>query len=138
MLEFTHYSEANEGWKWEFFSPKEMACQGTGRLIVHPDFMDRLSTLRALVNKPLIVSSGYRSPEHNAAVGGAVSSAHLTGRAVDLKCHGKVAYLVLKHAMTCGFTGVGVSQKGPHRSRFIHLDDLPATENVFRPTVWSY
>lgn len=43
-----------------------------------------LDPLRIKWGKPLIVSSGYRSPEVNKAVGGVNNSQHLEGRAVDL------------------------------------------------------
>lgn len=39
-----------------------------------------------LGNRPLLISSGYRSPAVNAAVGGANNSAHLLGLAVDFTC----------------------------------------------------
>lgn len=35
---------------------------------------------------PVVISSGYRSPELNAAVGGSRSSAHMRGLAVDFTC----------------------------------------------------
>ena len=38
--------------------------------------------------EPVIISSGYRSPEVNRCVGGAHSSNHLTGCAVDIRCVG--------------------------------------------------
>ena len=38
--------------------------------------------------EPIIISSGYRSPEVNRCVGGAHSSNHLTGCAVDIRCVG--------------------------------------------------
>jgi len=38
--------------------------------------------------KPLIINSGYRSPDVNRAVGGVNSSNHLTGCAVDIRCAG--------------------------------------------------
>jgi hypothetical protein len=38
--------------------------------------------------EPIIISSGYRSPEVNRCVGGAYSSNHLTGCAVDIRCVG--------------------------------------------------
>lgn len=43
-----------------------------------------LEMIRALVQCPLVISSGYRSPAVNAAVGGAKSSQHLTGQAADI------------------------------------------------------
>ena len=39
---------------------------------------------REHVGGPLYVSSGYRSPELNAAIGGSVRSQHIQGRALDL------------------------------------------------------
>ena len=38
--------------------------------------------------EPIIITSGYRSPDVNKAVGGAYSSNHLTGCAVDIRCAG--------------------------------------------------
>ena len=37
---------------------------------------------------PIIINSGFRSPEVNKAVGGATLSNHLTGCAVDIRCVG--------------------------------------------------
>jgi len=47
-----------------------------------------LEQIRALVGAPVHVSSGYRSPELNAAVGGARDSAHLQGLAADIEVPG--------------------------------------------------
>ena len=38
---------------------------------------------------PVIITSGYRSPEVNRLAGGAATSNHLTGCAVDIRCMGK-------------------------------------------------
>lgn len=48
--------------------------------------MEEVRTL--LGDKPILVSSGYRSPAVNAAVGGSKSSAHMSGLAVDFSCPG--------------------------------------------------
>ena len=39
-------------------------------------------------DEPIVINSGYRSPEVNKAVGGAPNSNHLTGCAVDIRCKG--------------------------------------------------
>jgi hypothetical protein len=46
---------------------------------------DLMEPIRSLLNQPLHVNSGYRSPAVNHAVGGASNSAHLEGRACDFK-----------------------------------------------------
>lgn len=45
-----------------------------------------LEQVRALLGKPIIVSSGYRAPQVNRAVGGAANSAHMLGCAADFAC----------------------------------------------------
>ena len=46
------------------------------------------NTLYGDKDEPIIITSGYRSPEVNKAVGGAPTSNHLTGCAVDIRCAG--------------------------------------------------
>lgn len=45
-----------------------------------------LELVRNWLGAPILISSGYRCPELNAAVGGAHNSQHLTGEAVDFTC----------------------------------------------------
>ena len=45
-----------------------------------------LEQVRALLGKPILVSSGYRAPLVNRAVGGAANSAHMLGCAADFSC----------------------------------------------------
>ena len=47
-----------------------------------------LEEVRARLGCPIVISSGYRSPALNAAVGGAPNSAHVLGYAADLTCPG--------------------------------------------------
>lgn len=47
----------------------------------------RLESVRyVLDNKPIIIKSGYRSPKLNSAIGGAKTSQHILGQAVDFIC----------------------------------------------------
>ena len=43
---------------------------------------------REEAEEPIVITSGYRSPEVNRAVGGSPSSNHLSGCAVDIRCAG--------------------------------------------------
>lgn len=45
-----------------------------------------LEKVRGLLRKPILISSGYRSPELNARIGGSTRSAHMDGRAADFTC----------------------------------------------------
>ena len=58
-----------------------------------------------------------------------------TGRAADVAVHGVDALRLLQLALQCGFTGIGVQQKGG--GRFIHLDDI-SNGYLPRPALWTY
>jgi len=50
-----------------------------------------LEQVRALVGRPVLVTSGYRSPPVNRAVGGVANSAHALGYAADIRVDGMTA-----------------------------------------------
>lgn len=103
------------------------------------DFMEKVEKLRIKLGRPVRVSSAARCPEYNAKVSHTgLTGPHTTGRAIDLLASGLVAYELLELAPMCGFTGIGVSQRGDHLKRFIHLDDLTNAEGQPRPWVWGY
>ena len=47
-----------------------------------------LEDVRERLGAPIVISSGYRSPALNEAVGGAANSAHVLGFAADITCPG--------------------------------------------------
>lgn len=47
-----------------------------------------LQVLRDNVQAPIVINSGYRSPQHNKRVGGATNSYHLKGMAADIVVKG--------------------------------------------------
>lgn len=123
-------------WRWPSFQPNEFRCHGTGKYKIVPYFMDCLQALRGACDFPFVVNSGYRAPEYNAQVADTgFDGPHTTGQAVDLRTSGAAAFRILAMAPQYGFTGIGVSQRGPHEHRFIHLDTLVTGQ---RPWVWSY
>ena len=55
-----------------------------------------LEQVRALIGKPIIVTSGYRSPEVNLAIGSTNRSQHPLGCAADIKVHGMTPRQVIE------------------------------------------
>ena len=46
----------------------------------------KLETVRVILGRPVYISSGYRSEELNADIGGSKTSAHMLGLAADFEC----------------------------------------------------
>ena len=123
---------------WDFFTEDELRCKGTDECNMDEEFMERLVALRYAYDKPMVISSGYRDASYNQVIGGAKNSPHLYGKAVDVLVSGKNAYELMALAMEQGFSGIGISQRGPHESRFIHIDTMEDSDTHPRPWVWSY
>lgn len=81
----------------KFFTVKELTASSTARkygidntpqdaeIIEHiEELIEFMDGVRAAWGGPLIVTSGYRCPQLNEKVGGAKTSAHLTGYALDI------------------------------------------------------
>jgi len=61
-----------------YFSESELACKSTGVVRLDRRFAAALPALRAKWDKPLVLTSVCRTPEHNTRVGGHPRSLHLT------------------------------------------------------------
>ena len=67
------------------FSSKEFACKCCcGQVNLSPRLIDGLQRLRDLAGEPIRITSGYRCPAHNTAVGGVPDSQHTKGQAADI------------------------------------------------------
>lgn len=55
-----------------------------------------LQPIRDNFNKPVVITSGYRSPSVNRAIGGSKSSQHMTGQAADFTIPGIDNYNLAK------------------------------------------
>lgn len=99
------------------FDSSEFRCGHCGRL-VGPDagLVTVLQRLRDELGKPLRIVSGYRCRQHNRAVGGAVFSQHLHGRAADIP-RGLVTVNMARRA---GAVGIGL-----RAGWVIHVDMTP-------------
>ncbi len=91
----------------EHFKVREFRCKDGSTIIFVDDYMvEILELLRRKLEKPIIITSGYRTPTHNKKVGGAEYSYHMRGQAVDIKVNGipakKVAKEIDKLVVGCG------------------------------------
>jgi len=119
MISYDHWSEVPRtwsAWPWQFFSPKECACKGTGKLSISDRLIGKLDLLRSRLNSPLNLSSVFRTAYHNAKVGGAPRSMHLFGLAADISIINQDRNLIHRLAKDLGFTGFG------YYRTFLHVD----------------
>ena len=90
----------------------------------------KCDALRDLYGQPLVVSSGIRTPERNAQVGGVKNSSHLLGYAVDWKNISDNDLIpFLDAAWDADFRRFGIMATG------IHTDDDPTKTS---PAIWDY
>jgi hypothetical protein len=95
---------------------------------------ENLDKLLVAVNKAMIVTSGYRSPEHNKAIGGAPNSNHCKCLAVDFADYDgtlkgfcrKNNYEVL---IECGLW----MEDGDRTPGWAHVQIVPTSKREFLP-----
>jgi len=113
----------------EFDSPD---APGSGAAFMDVAFVRKLDAIRIRCGFPLRVSSGYRTAEHNAKVGGAAKSAHCLGVAADLvipEPQSLNRLIFIKAALAEGINRIGIGKS------FVHVDtSVDAPKNV----MWTY
>lgn len=83
---------------------------------------DELQKLRDLLDEPIYINSGYRTPSYNKKIGGARNSFHVQAKAADIvvksmsakQLHSKIEYFISQGVLN--FKGVGLY------STFVHVD----------------
>lgn len=81
--------------------------------------MEQVRTI--LDDKPILISSGYRSPKVNAAVGGSKNSAHIHGLACDFTCPGFGTPWQICKAIEPHMTMLGIDQLIHEFGTWVHL-----------------
>ena len=111
------------------FTVAEFACKdGSDPVFVDSSLAALLQKIRDHFGRPVVITSGYRTTEHNAAVGGSKSSQHLLGRAADFYVEGVPVATVAAYAETLlpGRGGIGrypKDAKHPKRmTGWVHID----------------
>ena len=92
-------------------------------------FLAKLEQAREIAGIPFKITSGYRTKDHNAEVGGVPNSSHLIGVAADIAVSsGADRYIILNALIKAGFKRIGVAKT------FIHCD----TDETKSNSVWTY
>ena len=99
----------------EHFKLLEFQSGDTQEVKIDPELIEKLEKLRKRIGQPLVINSGYRTLEHNKAVGGAENSLHPTGKAGDIaKVKGLSIDEMAVLAQKAGFDGIGKYNWGIH------------------------
>jgi uncharacterized protein YcbK (DUF882 family) len=105
------------------FSRSEFRSRDGAEHPIDCRLLGMLEQLRqAAGGRPITITSGYRSPEHNRRVGGASNSYHLRGMAADLKIKGMSPRDVygLAESLWPDHAGLGLYQSA--HGGWIHVD----------------
>lgn len=122
------YSLSKEGYKQltPNFRVREFRCKdGSDPIFLDGELVSILQKIREHFGKALIITSGYRTPAHNKASGGAAYSQHLYGRAADFKVAGVGPDTVAAYAETLlpDRGGIGVyPPKAGRAEGWVHID----------------
>ena len=106
------------------FRVKEFACKdGSDEIYIDSRLVDYLQRIRNWAGHPIVISSGYRTPEHNAKIGGSKTSYHTKGRAADIyvKDRKKSIYEIARYAQAIGVPGIEENKD----SNYVHIDTRP-------------
>lgn len=96
------------------FNVREFRCQcgQSHETLIASELVDKLEDLYTTLNcSKIIVTSGYRCPEHDKAVGGTSSGQHTKGTAADVCCYGQDGQPISSKTVCCkaqdlGFGGI--------------------------------
>ena len=103
----------------EHFTGKEFRCKdGTEEFLYCPNLIEVLERIRKNINAPVIINSGYRTPEWNAKVGGSKCSYHMKGMAADIVVKGHTTKEIAKIADEIMKNHGGVIRY----KNFVHVD----------------
>jgi uncharacterized protein YcbK (DUF882 family) len=111
-----------------------VANSGVNTFCLTPSLRAAIWSFESHFRRPVVVSSGYRDPWHNAEVGGADSSYHMKCMAADFFIPGVPKSQLIAFAMRNGRVGGLGCYPG---RQFIHIDVRSRPRGWNRPVTFS-
>jgi uncharacterized protein YcbK (DUF882 family) len=72
----------------EFLSPNDDTAPSDEVIENLRNLANRLQVIRDVLDKPIMINSGFRSEGYNRSIGGAAKSQHVLGNAADIRIAG--------------------------------------------------
>ncbi len=107
---------------YKYFAPREIVG-------LKSELVELLDKAREIAGVPFVLTSGYRNPAKNKAVGGVEDSSHITGLAVDIRVKDGVSGGKILLALA----QVGFTRFGFYKDNHIHVDMDSTKPN---PCIW--
>ena len=105
----------------KYFKPNEI-------ISLKPELVYLLDEARGFAGIPFIITSGYRTEEHNKEVGGVANSSHLTGDAADLRCGNSAERMkIVAGLIAAGAPRIGIAKDHVH----VDVDETKAKGVIF-------
>lgn len=97
------------------FKVAEFRCKdGSDEVKIDDALVMLLQNIRDYFDKPITINSAYRTPSHNAQVGGSAKSQHVLGKAADIVVQGITPLAVAQFAEFTTAGGIGLYKSFTH------------------------
>lgn len=127
MITFNNKKVNRNDYVTKNFKYKEFQCKnGNKNVTMDMNLIYKLQELRDILNKPIIITSAYRSLNYNRKIYNyekdnkgnykGDNSQHIKGKAVDIKVSGLTPLEIGAYGQALGFNGIGIY------NTFTHLD----------------
>lgn len=101
------------------FKVREFRCKdGSDEILIDMELVRYLQKIRDWAGGSVTINSAYRTPSHNAKIGGATKSKHIEGKAADIVCSKKTPLQLAQKAQSLGMKGIEWNKD----AKYTHID----------------
>lgn len=98
---------------------------------LHPGMYEFIEKMESLLDEELVITSGYRGPNHPIEAAKSKPGEHSTGLAIDVAAvGGSAVFNLVEAAIECGCKRIGINRK----NNFVHL----GLDSNRVTSIWTY